>query len=415
MPSGPSIDTFDQLVGRVLLHNENAGEPLVRTWLDWSWRDVQDRRRPWSWKVRRGQFILPAVTSTGTVTTTINSDRVTGIGTAFTNAHVGQQFRIGNSPLYTINYVFAASGTDCLQLSLPWGDSSRTGSQYEVYRALVEVPDDFHSFVSVINPRTGYQMGLGAEAREVDQVDAQRTSAGEPFMICSADYTETYSGTVGTVLQVKGSGPDPVAGGTYTGVNDAVFVVECTLGGASGVATYQWRKDTGTTTTGLVTSTDPVELQDGVAISFPTGTYVLGDIWIVSTTSKANPGSPRYEPWPHVKSASILTYLYECRMPDISELGYVPRYITGEVLTFGAMKHLCAWKGRDEEHSNPLYDLQASRTYERWFNERCGKLEQLDDDVYPADVSYYRERGFDPRWWAWQDRDRDNLTLARFR
>lgn len=397
MPNGPAIDTFDAIVGHVQLHCELAGEPLARLWVDHAFREISEIRQ-WSWKIRRGQFLVPDTYNTGTATFTRGSDLVVGVGTGWDSSLEGRQIRAGNPPLYTVRKVFS---TTLLQMDLPWGSASLSSSGYEIYQCLFTAPADFFSFISILNPTAGFQMGWGVEARELDQKDPQRKSAGLPYLVASADYAQDYQGVVNQVLQAHGSGSSPSSTGDYTGVNDAVFVVEITGSGDSGVATFQWKKDSGTITTGVLSDTAPVDLQDGVQLVFPSGSaYVSGDVFVVRCDAKASPGLPRFEIWPHCRNAAAVPFLYECRVPDLSETGFPPRYITGNVILEGALAKCARWPGRGENEVNPYFQIALATAHENGFAGKLTKLQDQDDQVYPADVTYYSSKPFSPQFSA---------------
>lgn len=397
MPSGPAIDTFDQIVGRVLLHCELAGEPLARVWVDNAFREIGEYR-PWSWKVRRGQFLIPTVYNTGTMTVTTGSDTVTGIGTVWDSSLEGRQFRAGNPPLYTVKKVFS---TTSLQLDLPWAAASLTSSGYEIYQCLFTAPADFFSFISVLNPTAGFQMGWGVEARELDQKDSQRKSAGLPYLVASADYTLDGAGTVGAVVHAIGTGASPSSSGIYTGVNDSVFIVQY-ISTSGGNQLFQWKKDGGVFTS-IATPDDgtPVDLQDGVQVVFPVGLgYHSSDVFVIPCSATPVPGLPRFEIWPHSRVATAVPFLYECRVPDLSDMGAPPRYITGNVLLEGALAKCARWPGRGENEVNPYFQVALAQAHENGFTGKMTKLADQDDQVYPADVTYYQSVPFSPQWSA---------------
>jgi len=175
-------------VGRVKLHCPAAGELLARDWVKNAFRRIAERRR-WSWLMRQGQFILPAVYRTGTVTVTNSLTTVTGALTVWTGAMVGRQFRIGNStPIYTI-----ASVTDntTLDLSLPWGAATQAGATYNIYQAYQTPPSDFHSFITIWDPRYNWQLWRNVDQVTLNYADAQRTNLGPSYVIASREWNTT--------------------------------------------------------------------------------------------------------------------------------------------------------------------------------------------------------------------------------
>src|SRR5262245_37087920 len=94
---------------------------LTQDWVRNAFRQIAERRR-WSWLIKFGQFIAPAVYNTGTVSVTRNSTTVTGVGSSWDQSMVGLQFRIGTAtPIYTVAQV---NSTTSLDLDAVWGSTS---------------------------------------------------------------------------------------------------------------------------------------------------------------------------------------------------------------------------------------------------------------------------------------------------
>jgi len=131
-----ALDTYTSIAGKVLLRCPMAGPLLARDWVTNAFRQVAERR-PWSWLVKQGQFVLPALYNTGTATLVQNSATVTGIATAWTTALIGRQFRLTTTtPIYTITAVDA--GLQTLTLDLPWGAVAERCGDTEVWLDVAE-------------------------------------------------------------------------------------------------------------------------------------------------------------------------------------------------------------------------------------------------------------------------------------
>lgn len=380
-------DDYARIWGRVLLQCPAAGSLRAQQWVSHAFRQVVEQRL-WSWLIKRGQFIMPAVYNTGTVDVTLNDETVAGTGTTFTAAMVGRQFRIGvNAPLYTISRVDSTTG---FELDQPWGAASVSGRTFEIYQALVTPASDFKSFLGVWDPAKNWRLHLNFQQAELNLADAQRSNSGDSYVVAAADYAASYAGKVGSALRVRGTGPDPASvEGSYTGANDAIFTVEVTTGGETETAVFQWKKDSGSYTTGVTTSAAAQALQDGVSVYWPTGeTYVSGDVFVVRVEAQANPGLPRYELWPHKKSAYVYPYLYESEPDDLEDSGMaLPRYIRGDILLEMALAAAARWPGVDGQR-NVYYDLVLARMHESRAKTMVRELEVSDDDVYLQDLSY---------------------------
>lgn len=181
-----ALDTYTSIAGKVLLRCPIAGPLLARDWVANAFRQVAERR-PWSWLQKQGQFILPALYNTGTVSLTQGSDTVTGTGTVFTTSMVGRQFRLTNvTPIYTITDVDEVAQT--LTLDLVWGADSATDSGYEIYSAYVSPPSDFNYLITVWDPRYNWQLHQNISQRELNTWDAQRSNRGQAYLVAQRDY-----------------------------------------------------------------------------------------------------------------------------------------------------------------------------------------------------------------------------------
>jgi hypothetical protein len=374
-----------------------VGEFRAQAFVSYAFRQVAEQRR-WSWLIKRGQFIMPAVYNTGTVTVTRGSPTVTGSGTTFTAAMVDRQFRAaGNdTPIYTIQEVNSATE---LTIDQDWGGSTASGQSYEIYQAYVTPPDDFSAFQAVWDPANNWRLHLHRTQNELNIWDSQRSNDGDAYFVAALDYSTSKVGAVEPVLQVRGTGPDPALSdaSSYTGPNNAIFTIEVTTGGTVGVAVFQWKKDSGAYTTGVTTATAPVQsLQDGVKIYWPAETYVLGDTFIIRTEALDSVGVPRYELWPHKKAEYVYPYLYEAEPTDLEDPGaVVPRNIRGDVLLEHALAACARWPG-DEAKPNPYYDLRLAETHQGRANRMVMDLELADDETHMNDFTRIRDMDFAP-------------------
>lgn len=394
-------DSAEDIASNLLLHYEGAGIGRARLWIQNAFRDLS-KRRLWSWKIKRGQLIFPAAYATGTIAATLGLDTITGTGSVWSPAMIGRQFRVANTPIYTIKNV--PSPTQ-IQIDRPWGSSSMTGIGYEIFQAYVTPPPDFEQWLSVVNPAQAYQLYVGLEQRQLDQNDPQRTNAGSPYAIASADYSGISNGIVGGIIQARGAGSVPVAGGIYTGVDLGLFQLEITTPGDSATAVFKWKKDSGATTSNVVSSVFGNPLQDGVSVGFPSGAaYAVGDVFVAVCQPGVGGGVPRFEVWPHVKVPLVLTYIYESTPLDIFDPAVViPRSITADALLEGGLGKMARWPGPSIEEKSPYFQIALAEAHENRFNMFCERLEQKDDNIYPSDVSYYRQFPYYETTWRSAD------------
>lgn len=384
-------ETYAELWRALQLHSPVLPTTLAQQFIRARFRDIR-RKRLWSWRVGQGQFITPAAYSTGLASATLNSPIVTGVGTAWTSALLGLQFRFGAvAPIYT---VISVDSPTQITLDAPFGGippSSPTG--YQIFTAYLVPPADFQDFLSVKDTFNNYRLWLHLTQEELDTYDAQRSWAGNPYGV--ADYRYGTSPTVGSVsaiAQAVGtpSDPSPFTFGTYTGRTDSIFIITVTLGGLPGVATYSWAKDNGTVNSGIVTDTAVFALQEGVNIQWPSvgAPFVQGDVFIC----KVRPGYaitvPMYELWPYSMAQRVYPFLYDKRFPDIDDpSGIVPPFIDGDVLVKGALSDVCRWRGSGST-TNPMYGLDTAMSFEKEFQMKVAEMEREDDEVYLVDVKY---------------------------
>lgn len=105
--------------------------------------------------------------------------------------------------------------------------------------------------------------------------------SGGTFAVPNTALILTFTGTPGSsAVTQTGSGPAVTVTGTPTADND--FEIEMTLGGAVATATFQWRRNGGTWTTGVTTAAT-VLLTGGVTANFAAGTYVDGTTYTWSS------------------------------------------------------------------------------------------------------------------------------------
>lgn len=382
-----ALDTYGDIWNRVRLRCPAVSSLLARDFVTNSFRRVAERRR-WSWLIKYGQFLAPAIYNTGTVTVTRNSTTVTGSSTVWTSDMVGRQFRVAtNTPIYTIQ---AFNSATSIELDTAFGGSDASGQSYRIYQCYFTPPSDFHSFLTVYDPAMNWQLWLNVQQQELNIWDAQRATTGQAFAVAFRDYTAVRNGIVASPLQVFGTGSDPTSSGSYSGPNDATFTVEVTTGGIAGVAQFRWKKDAGSYTSGVTALSAGNTLQDGVVVSWPAGpAYTLGDIWVVNTTAIQSAGLPRYEIWPHQEAQYVYPFLYESRPTDLQDANAVlPRYIRGDVLLEMALAEAAKWPGPSKDKPNPYYNQGVAAMHDRRAEQMIMELERQDDEVSEQDLTY---------------------------
>jgi hypothetical protein len=184
------LSTYDQIFRGVILRCPSASVFLARSWVDFAFRSLWDRKL-WSWQRKRGQFLINQVYNTGTVDVTRGSFTITGTGTTFTSDMVGRQFRTGvNSPIYTIASFTSATSIDLTEV---WGNATALSQTYSIYNAYVTVPSDFQNFISVVDVNYNWQLELNVTQEELNAWDAQRANTGTAYVVSMFDYDGFFS------------------------------------------------------------------------------------------------------------------------------------------------------------------------------------------------------------------------------
>jgi hypothetical protein len=382
-------ETASELWRALRLYCPSLPVTLAQQFIKNRFRDIR-LRKLWSWRVGQAQFLTNAVYNAGTVTVVRGSPIVTGVATAWTSDLVGRQFRIGTvAPIYTVAQL---NSTTEIVLNDDFGGLSGAGLGYQIFNAYITpTPTDFQDFISVKDTQMNWQLRLHVPQLYVDAIDAQRANSGTPYCLVDLAYNAVNdaSGSVGQTARIVGAGPAPFLSGLYTGFTHSIYVITITLGGVVGTAEFTWRKDDGATSTALVTSEQPFEIESGVTVQFPSAVvYVLNDVFAAPVIPGYKASMPMFELWPYMLSDKCYPYLYERRFPDVFEANWaLPRFIDGDCLIKGALADISKWPGTAKE-KNPMYSLDQARAYQRDFDERLAHMEREDDEVYLTSVRY---------------------------
>lgn len=372
-------------------------------WVTNAFTRIATRRR-WSWLYDFNQLLVPAQYSTGTVTVTRNSTVVIGSGTAWTSEYVGRQFRTGvNSPIYTITEVSSATQ---LIIDQVWGGATAAGATYRIYQCFFTVPSDFQSFITIWDPNYNWQLMKDYSQNYLNTVDAQRANSGTAYLIAWRDTLRNSVGVVSQPVQALGSGDAPGSTGTYTGPSDALFTIEITTTGIAGTAEFQWKKGEASYTTGVVTDVGGAaqELQDGVFVFFPADGSVFtdGDVFIIQALAGANPGSPRYEIWPHQTAEYVYPYLYWKRPMSFNASNPIlPGSVPSEILLEMALAEAASWPGPSADKANPYYRLELADRHTRKAEFLINELERNDEELFMMDLTYMSSMETPYAPWPW--------------
>ncbi len=399
------MDTFTTLWNRLLLRSPAAGPALSQELIRDSFNQLAERRQ-WSWLMKPGAFFPADLYNTGSVAVSPGLFTVTGTGTAWTAAMVGIQIRVGgigsSYPTYTITQVVSPT---LLVMDQMWVGPVLTLQQYQIFQCYFTVPSDFNYFYSLISPTNNYRLWTNCTEADFDRCDAQRANSGPSFGAAFYDYTATYTGVIAPVLQANGTGASPVST-TSTGYSfpaSGTFSVVITTGGASGTAVFKWKFNDGAFTTGVVSDSNPIDLAYGVQVYFPTGTYVVGDVFVINVAADTVSGVPRYELWPRpIATPYVYPYLYVRRHDDLSDANpALPDFIArrGDVILEMALGACARFPGASNDKPNPYYDLSLADRHSARAEKMISELETQDDNVGMKDLSWAGSWPFGPSPW----------------
>lgn len=361
-------------------------------------------RRIWSWLVASSCFVPVDIYQTGTATVTQGSANVTGSGTTWTTAMIGRQFRNGlYTPIYTITNV---TSTTTLVLDQAYAPATSSGVSYMIYQAYYSTPTDFREFLSLKDPsNSNYRLNMNLTQPVLDAADAQRANFNYAIGGAFIDYVGVSQGQVGTIQQVSGSGPSPVAsapnGFTYPAT--ATYVITISTGGAPGGAlAFTWfRISNGISTSSVgpvsVTDTSWMGLSDGVGIYFPTGTYVVNNLFTVTAAPSSSQQQARYEMWPHVVNSQFdYPYTYFKRIPAFdANSPQLPPMVRQDCILEMALEMAALMPGT-ADNPNSFFSLPASQLHKNKAEFLINELELKDDNTATRDLIFSSQTPFCP-------------------
>lgn len=185
--------TFRNAWDAVSMH---AGKPdplLCRAWTQWAYNQFCDRRG-WS-HLKANTSITVNDQKTGTCVLVQGNATVTGSvalgGMQFAATDVGRQFRLGTIPIYTIIAVSLVSPTSAT-LNRVYAEASGSSTSY-ILDAYVTLPEDFHRFISVVDPVNRWRLRWWIDSSYLDTWDPARQSTGNPRLLANMSYSPVGS------------------------------------------------------------------------------------------------------------------------------------------------------------------------------------------------------------------------------
>lgn len=339
---------------------------LARTWVRDAGRRTLEARH-WSFLHRRAQLSVPAVVSSlstgATASINQNSSTLSFTLPIAAQGMVGRQLRLSSStnvvgaagPIFDIVGYNSASSLEIYPL---WQMPGVAVQPFTVFTCYFALPADFMMFRSVVDTVYRRRLRTNVNREAIDRYDAGRSRlGGPPALLAPLDYSPTFAGSVSPLLRVIGAGTRPVAGGSYSGVLDAIFTVQMTSSALGGAATFQWRKNEDAFTVGVVSDTALGNLlSDGVFVLFDaTANYTSGDTFIIRASALPTLGTPRMELYPYQASQMVFPYVYVARYPDITDDGVQIPGIVGrrdDVIREKALEFAATFPGTPDRPNN---------------------------------------------------------------
>lgn len=390
------MDTFTSIWNRLLNRAPAVGAFLAQDLVRDAFQSLQSRR-DWSWLMKSGSFYPSITYSTGTISISPGGLVVTGSGTSWDSTLVNCQLRGGSPPSSLPTYtILAVLSPTSLLLDNPWSGPAQSGSNYQIFQCYFAVPADFVSFVSLVSVTNNYQLHTNVQQAQLDLYDAQRVYlAGNSYAASFFDYTRSFSGVVGSVVQAHGSGPAPVSSTSYgySYPGDATFVVEISTGGVPGGALeFTWHQDNQASSVAIaVTDNAAIDLAFGVMVYFPQDTYISGDVFVIPCQARTSAAQARYELWPRpVGSPYVYPYLYRGSSPALSdEQPQLPPQVAqrGDVLLDMALANAARTPGLADS-PNPYFNLNLALQHEARAFKGLMELELRDDETAAKDLDF---------------------------
>lgn len=183
-----AVNTLLEMSRSLRLYVPQLPAPLAEQFIRDRYRQILERRN-WSGLRKEAEFVLNDQKTDGTVSVTRNSTTVTGTSTAFASTDVGRQFKTGTSPVYIISAVNV--GLQTLTLDRSYGATTDTAATYTIFDGYLTVPSDFLQFDCVVDPSTGWKLRYWVTSAELNAIDPQRLSFGEPHLLADRLFDTT--------------------------------------------------------------------------------------------------------------------------------------------------------------------------------------------------------------------------------
>jgi hypothetical protein len=170
--------SFAGMIGEIMSENPDLDVSDVQVKINNIVRLIYDRRT-WYGLMVRGQIATTGFTTGGSVNVAQGGQTIQGVGTAWTPAIVGQQFRLGfNTPPYTI------TGLDqfnqILTLEMPWASPTFTSAGYFIAQYYYALGSSIKYIHTAKNMIMAWRLRLGYTQQTLDSRDPWRATVFTP-------------------------------------------------------------------------------------------------------------------------------------------------------------------------------------------------------------------------------------------
>lgn len=105
--------------------------------------------------------------------------------------------------------------------------------------------------------------------------------------------------------------------------------------------------------------------------------------------------NPRYELWPHQRTAYVYPMVYESRPAEpFDAAAYIPYWMPSDILLERAMMYCAMWPGPDDTRPNPYFNprLGLVQAHKGEYERRIGLLEKQDNEHMQQDIWYQSDQ-----------------------
>lgn len=168
-----------------VLHAPTADALLHRQWVQWAYNQFCDRR---GWSNLRAETNISIADQKSVVCgVTQGSVSVTAAAAVFASTDIGRAFRVGSIPIYTI--IAYNAGTGAVTLNRAYSEATNATTAATVLDAFVTMPENFHRFISVLDPINQWRLRFWVSQDQLNQWDPARQSTGTARLIASNGYS----------------------------------------------------------------------------------------------------------------------------------------------------------------------------------------------------------------------------------